>query len=254
VARFSQDLAAWNVDVITDSRLRRLFEPYVAHPESTPFLAEVSTLCLYVAHIFVPVITWSYVKRINIPGGVLGNDFTQEGTVTREWNNATPLIQAGMLQFMLVQRQWAPALADLHPMLNAELRFDLRDRGIPYADKIEILAERMHMDVRVERPYVDLPFSEWISIYVRWCLKNDPECSRPIADWGCKFGRATQFLQHADGLRLRSELPSAAEGIGRHDLDQLSAPQPDRLDLPLARIDGSAIARGGWWRRLLQRH
>jgi hypothetical protein len=43
--------------VITDARLRRLFEPYVAHPESTPFLAEVSTLCLYVAHIFVPVIT-----------------------------------------------------------------------------------------------------------------------------------------------------------------------------------------------------
>ena len=157
-----------------------------------------------------------------------------------------------MLQLMLVQRQWAPALADLHPMLNAELRFDLRDRGIPYDDKIEILAEHMHMDVRVDRPYVDLPFSEWISMYVRWCLKNDPECrSRPIADWGCNFGRANQFFEHADGLRFRRELPSAAEGSGRHDIDQLSAPQPDRLDLPLARIDGSAKARGGWWRRLL---
>ena len=84
VARFAEDLAAWNVDVITDVQLRRLFAPYVAHPETAPFLAEVSTLCLYVAHIFVPVITWSYVKRINIPEGILGNDFTQEGTVTRE--------------------------------------------------------------------------------------------------------------------------------------------------------------------------
>ena len=174
VARFADDLAAWNVDVITDVRLRRLFAPHVANPETAPFLAEVSTVCLYCAHIFVPVITWSYVKRINIPGGILGDDFTQEGTVTREWNNASPLIEAGMLQHMLVQRQWTMAIADLHPLLNAELRFDLRDRGMPYADKIEILAERMHMDVRVERPYVDMPFSEWISMYVRWCIESDP--------------------------------------------------------------------------------
>jgi hypothetical protein len=140
----------------------------------TPFLAEVSTLCLDVAHIFVPVITWSYVKRIEIVDDVLGKDFTQAGTVTREWSNASPLIQAGKLQLMLVQRQWAPALTDLHPLLNAELRFDFRDRGMSYNDKIELLAERMHMDVQVTRPYMDLLFSEWISMYVGWCSANDP--------------------------------------------------------------------------------
>jgi len=189
--------------------------------------------------------------ELNIPGGILGQDFTQEGTVTREWNNASALIEAGKLQLMLVERQWTMAFADLHPLLNAELRFDFRDQGIPYDDKIELLAERMHMDVRVVRPQVDLPFSEWISTYVRWCLENDPSGRGwPIADWKCDFGRASRFLAHIDGQHARGELPSAAEGSGRHDLDQLFTPSPDRLDLPLPRLDGMATTQGGWWRRL----
>jgi hypothetical protein len=218
----------------------------------TPFLAEVSTLCLYVAHIFMPVITWSYVKRIEIIEDVLGKDFTQEGTVTREWGNASPLIHAGKLQLMLAQRQWTPALADLHPLLNAELRFDFRDRGTSYDDKTELLAERMHMDVQVTRPNMDLPFSEWISMYVGWCSENDPTSrDLPIADWSCDFGRARRFVEQADGLRLRRALPSAAEGTGRHDLDQLFAPLPDQLDLPLSTADDVVLGRVGWWRRLL---
>ena len=253
VAKFSDDLAAWNVDVITDVRLRQLFAPLVDRPALAPFLAEVSTLCLFVAHIFVPIITWSYVKRINVVGDVLGEDFAQEGTVTREWNNASHLIEAGNLQLMLVQRQWAPALADLHPLLNAELRFDLRDRGIPYDEKIEILAEHMHMDARVVRPHVDLPFSEWISMYVRWCSEHDTDCrDRPIAEWHCDFDRAHRFLAHTDDMRIRGELPSAAEGTGRHDLDQLFAPPADRLDLQFPTVDNAATARGGWWRRLFR--
>lgn len=254
VARFADDLAAWNVEVLSDLRLRRLFAPYMPQPDSAPFLAEVSTLCLYVAHIFVPVITWSYVKRINVLDDLLGQDFTHEGTVTREWNNASSLIEARKLQLMLVQRQWAPGLADLHPLLNAELRFDFRERGIPYGDKIELLAERMHMDLRVAKPYVDLPFCEWISMYVRWCLENDPVCrGQPIADWGCDFGRANRFFAHIDELRSRGRLPSAAEGSGRHDLDQFAAAPPDRLDLPMARLDGTSAAPGNWWQRLFGR-
>lgn len=255
VAKFASDLAAWNVDVITDIRLRELFAPFIATPEKAPFLAEVSTLCLYVAHIFVPVITWSYVKRIDVVDDVLGKDFTQEGTVTREWNNASALIRAGQLQLMLVQRQWAPALADLHPLLNAKLRYDFRDRGIPYEEKIEILTEHMHMDDQVARPYVDLPFAEWISMYVKWCLDNDPSCrDLPLAQWRCDYGRAAQFFRHVEGLRARRELPSAAEGSGRHDLDRYtSPPPPDRLDVPFPRRDNTAPARGGWWRRLLGR-
>ena len=252
VARFARDLAAWNVDVITDVRMQSLLSPYVAQPERTPFLAETSTICLYCAHIFVPVITWSYVKRIHITEGILGQDFTNEGTVTREWSNAASLIQAGRLQLMLVQRQWTMAIADLHPLLNAELRYDFRDRGMPYDEKIELLAEHMHMDQRVERPYFDLPFTEWISLYVRWCLDNDPSCrGRPLADWHCDFGRAGRFLAHMEGRRLRGEMPSAAEGSGRHDMDHFLKPRPDLLDLPLPRLDGSGATRKNWWKRLL---
>ncbi len=251
VARFADDLAAWNVDVITDVRLRRLFAPYVEQPESAPFLAEASTLCLYTAHIFVPVITWSYVKRITLVSDILGLDFTQEGTVTREWNNASPLVQAGLLQLMLVQRQWTMGLADLHPLLNAELRFDFRERGIAYSDKIELLAQRMHMDERTARPYVDLPFSEWLSMYVRWCLETDPSCrDRPMADWSCDFGRAGRFFEYAQGLRLRGELPSASEGSGRHDLDQLFAPRSDHLDIPISGRDRVTKGKDNWWQRL----
>lgn len=252
VAKFAEDLRAWNVDVITDVRLRQLFAPYIAHPETAPFLAEASTICLYVAHIFTPIITWSYIKRISVIGDVLGKEFTQEGTVTREWNNATALIEAGILQLMLVQRQWAPGIADLHPLLNAKLRFDFRDRDIPYDEKMEILAEHMHMDVQVSRPHVDLPFAEWISMYVRWCFENDPSCrDMPLSDWTCDFERANRFLQYVGSLSAHSELPSAKQGSGRHDLDHLFSPQPDQLDLPLPRIGFSAPAQRGWWRRLL---
>lgn len=237
VASFASDLASQNVDVIYDVRLRRLFEPYVADPRNAPFLGEVSILCLFAAHIFTPIITWGYVKRLRLEGAgtFLGDDFTEAGTVTEEWENACPLIDAGKLQLMLVQRQWAPGIEEFHPHLNAKLRFDFRERGIPYRDKIEILATYMHLEVEVGRPFVDLPFSEWISLYVNWCAKHDPACvGQRMDDWGCDFARSRRFLAYVEELRTKGALPSAEEGSGRHDKDHLlETPPPDRLVLDI---------------------
>lgn len=233
VRRFARDLAAWNVDVLYDVRLRDLFRPYVAtDPAFVSYLAEVSLLCAGVAHVFMPIITEGYLKRLCLPGAPEG--WSEAGTVTQEWRLGEASVDAGLMELVLVLREYRiEGLQNLHPLLTSDRAWDFRDRvAAHYVDLVELLGERLHLGWNVERPTVDLPFAEWISMYVNWCRDNESGCqSAAIESWDCDFERLGRFLAEVSTLQQNGEMPDAHQGTGRHDLDHVFSAAPDALHL-----------------------
>ncbi|MCC7422394.1 MAG: hypothetical protein IT428_19110 [Planctomycetaceae bacterium] len=257
VRRFARDLAAWNVDVLYDVRLRDLFRPWVAtDPAMVSYLAEVSLLCASVAHAFMPIITEGYLRRLCLPGAPEG--WSEPGTVTQEWRLGEASVEAGLMELVLILREFRiEGLQNLHPLLTPDRAWDFRDRvAANHADLVELLGERLHLGWNVERPTVDLPFAEWISMYVNWCRAEEPGCqSAEIESWGCDFGRLSRFLAQVETLQQEGQMPAADQGTGRHDLDHVFGAAPDALQLVgvSRRNSGRQSRLAQWFGRLIGR-
>jgi len=253
VRRFAGDLARWNIDVIFDGRLQNLFQPHVkADPEVVPFLAEVSVLCIHVAHVFITITTPAYLESICVLPDEKGIK-KGRGTAFREWQIGIEHIQNGQCELLSIVRGGLPRGSEfVHFLFDRRIAWDFGQR-VSYDDQVELLCDRLHLGWQVERPIIDLPFVEWISAYVTWCQDDDPHRSTiEIDTWESDFQRPNRFLEHIEALRARGAMPSSVEGTGRHDLDRWRQPDVDVLDLRHA----SPLARGlsdGLMARLLKR-
>ena len=243
VDKFVQALASWNVDVIYDSRLRAMFRQLTAvDPNNVPYLAEVSLLCAHVSQAFLPIITRGYLERVS---GVGTADERKQGTVTEEWDLASKCFAAKQIEWIPVIREWPIESISRPPEpISEENSWDFRFVA-PERDEVELLADQLHSAYNVERPTIDLPFDEWVPLYVKWCmlmqsitreeglalgvhvLKTliESQTSPPewpnVDRWTCEFDRPRRFLRHCFQLIKEGVFPDASEGSGRHDIDFL---------------------------------
>lgn len=199
---FARALAAWNVDVIWDDRLRDFFRPHTSlDPGRLPFLAEASALCFQVAQIFMPIVTRGYLERIASETGDAGY-----GTVTEEWSRGTAECAAGRAELVAIVREWPiQGYACVPAPIESNNAWDFRFVS-PERDEVEFLCDSLHGVWRVERPNFDMPFDDWISQYVRFCVEA---CQLPwpgIEAWGCDFSRLDLFMDFMTELAaIRSQ-------------------------------------------------
>ena len=207
VHKFAQSLASWNVDVIWDERLRVLFKPYSsASSNALPFLAEVSTLCLQVAQIFMPVVTRGYMERVGV-----GENQAVHGTVTEEWQRALSERTAGHAEIVAIVREWPiPGLKSPPESIGPENAWDFRFVA-PIRDEVELLCDALHGLWAVERPHFDEPFADWISEYLKFCIDAFNLPWPGIERWGCDFNRPAIYLNYRTQLAAFNPVDSEAK-------------------------------------------
>jgi hypothetical protein len=198
---FAHALAAWNVDVIWDDRLREFFRPHTrVDPEKLEFLAEVSTLCLQSAQAFLPVLTAGYAERI--AGGA-------KGIVTEEWERALAEQAAGRVEITPIVREWpipglkAPS-AEMRPDRSWDFRF-----VAPEKDEVELLADSFHLAWDVERPSIDMSFKDLISNYLKFCVSEYQLPWPGIETWGCNLDRPRIWIDFMHNMQKIGALKSS---------------------------------------------
>lgn len=223
VLRFADALASWNVDVIHDGRLQQIFRPLTARdPNEVAFVGEVSTLCMQVSQAFLPIVTRGYLERIcELEAG----SGPVHGTVTEEWERAVALHSERKIEIVPIIREWPIGqLIAPPPPIGEQSSWDFRFTD-PERDEVELLGDRLHIGYEVERPPVDLMFSDWIKLYVKWAMllrevrpnehallephllkailqgPADPPRWPQVDDWTCDLSRPKRFLSHCSKLR-----------------------------------------------------
>ncbi|HEV7691371.1 MAG TPA: toll/interleukin-1 receptor domain-containing protein, partial [Hyphomonadaceae bacterium] len=216
IDRFAHALAAWNVDVIWDDRLRSLFRPHTSvDPEKLEFLAEASTLCLQSAQAFLPVLTAGYAERV--AGGA-----KSKGIVTEEWQRALAEQAAGRVEITPIVREWPiPGLktppAAMHPDRSWDFRFVEPDK-----DEVELLADSFHLAWDIERPSIDMSFKDLISTYLKFCVTEYRLPWPGVETWGCNLDRPRIWIDLMHNMQKAGALKSAGAdrdsmeaGLGR---------------------------------------
>ncbi len=273
VLRFAEALASWNVDVIHDGRLRKIFRPLTGgDPSEVPFVGEVSILCMQVSQAFLPIITRGYLERIC---GLETGSQRAHGTVTEEWDMAVALHAEHRIELAPIIREWPVSELTTPPSpIRGENSWDFRFVEAEH-DEVELLGDRLQLGYDVERPPVDLLFVDWIKLYVKWvmllrqvdpkeqaffephllkAILQGPEVPPQwphVDDWGCDFSRPKRFLAHCVQLR---DLGVLAETGPQRDLDeemrnlaalgvrqvQVSGPRPPVDQVKEARLQAEA--------------
>ncbi len=191
VNRFAESLASWDIDVVWDDRLRKMFKSASdTDPNELPFLAEISTLCLQVTQTFMPVLTRGYVERINGAGGASGY-----GTVTEEWLNGVGACAAQQAEIVTIVREWPiPGIQQQPPPIANTNAWDYRFVDAT-PDETELLADILNGVWQVERPAIDMPFGDLIRRYTKYCVEALGLPWPGIENWGCDFERPRLFLR-----------------------------------------------------------
>jgi hypothetical protein len=214
VSDFAHALASWNVDVIWDERLQQLFKPHSkSDPAMLPFLAEVTTLCLQVTQTFMPFVTSGYLERVCASPKGAGY-----GTVTEEWQHGVAECLSGGAQIVSIVREWPiPGHAQVPAPIANENAWDFRFVAAT-RDEAELLSDSLHGVWEVERPRFDMPFSDWISKYLAFCVEAFGLPWPGIEQWDCNFGRPRIFLDHQAALAAAT--PAAPNAGSQRDLKE----------------------------------
>src|SRR5207253_4032329 len=77
-------------------------------------------------------------------------------------------------------------------------------------DEAELLGDRLHGLWDVERPQADVPFVDWISRYLKFCVSAFGLPWPGIERWGCNFDRPRIFAEYSTEL-------SGINNSGRRD-------------------------------------
>lgn len=217
---FAHALAAWNVDVIWDDRLRDLFRPHTTtDPATLPFLAEVSTLCLQSAQAFMPIVTRGYLERIADDSG--------HGTVTEEWKHGVAECAAGRAELVTIVREWPIEGVDAPSApIASHNSWDFRFVA-PNKDEVELLGDALHGVWHVERPAFDQSFAALISAYLKFCVSAFKLPWPGVERWGCVFERPRIFLEHQ--ARIAALNPPAPAAGSQRDMDEFLRAFGDRI-------------------------
>ncbi|MGA7326232.1 MAG: hypothetical protein WBX25_17545 [Rhodomicrobium sp.] len=213
---FARALASWNVDVVWDERLQGLFKPHCSDPAMLPFLAEVTTLCLQVTQTFMPIVTRGYVERAIAEPRSAGY-----GTVTEEWRHGVSECTMGRAGLIAIIREWPmPDYSEVPEPISQENAWDFRFVAATRSE-VEFLCDSLHGLWEVERPLFDLPFSDWISKYLQFCVDAFGLAWPGIERWGCNFERPRIFLEHQASLKAAN--PVLADAGRQRDLREDAA-------------------------------
>jgi hypothetical protein len=214
VQHFAHALGEWGVDVVWDERLRELFRPLLkSDPARLSFLAEVSTLCLQVAQVFMPVVTCGYLERIA----------AHDGTVSEEWRNGMEACGERRAELVAIVREWPiPGVAVPPALIASDNGWDFRFVA-PTGDEVELLGDALQGVWSVDRPAFDQSFSTLIRSYVDFCVSACALSTTPIERWGCDFERPRAFV------RFMNARPEALDPGRQRDIDEFLAAFGDRI-------------------------
>lgn len=221
VGAFVEALGSWNVDVVWDERLRKMFASHTrSDPSLIPFMAELSTLCLQVTQTFMPILTRGYIERIEGASGGAGY-----GTVSEEWRNGIEAHAAGRAEVIAIVREWPiPGCTRPPAPIVPDKAWDYRFVE-PTGNEAELLGDVLQGLWSVERPQFDMAFGDWIRLYTEHCVKELRLPWPDLEHWGCDFDRPRRFIQRMEEQAAdRAADPEAgshrdmAEAFPRHGI------------------------------------
>jgi hypothetical protein len=195
VETFVADLRRWSVDVIFDSDIRMLFQPYTAKdPHLVPALAEFSAISSYICHAFIPILTPAYIDRIGY-ADYEPQRGTKQSFVLEEWHFAMHLANARVIQYIPVIRAGEPErMATLPIGVGPENAFDMRDPA-HYEHQVRFIAERVYEGWDGGKPLLNFNLGEWLGYYIQWCREHYPGCSeKRVDEWQVDFVRTRLFI------------------------------------------------------------
>ena len=196
VEQFVRDLGDCGVEAVYDGQMRELFRPYTTKdPFHVPFLAELSTIGCMICHVFIPVLTPSYIGRLGYADYQPQQGATQS-FVFEEWQLGCYYCNHGVMQYIPVIRAGEPERMAMLPLgVSPDNTFDMRNPA-DYQPQVRFIAERIYQSFEGEPPLVTVSLAEWMAIYIDWCRRNDPRCSDARVDtWGVDLVRPRLFLE-----------------------------------------------------------
>ena len=184
VLQFAVDLRANGVDVIVDQDLRDLFaQRTTKDPWRIAFLGEMSSICPFICHTFIPILTPSYIERLGY-GGYQQQPSTDWSFVLEEWQYAMRLVNGGAMNYVPVIRAGdRDRFVDLPLGVGPETAFDMIDPE-HYAEQVRIIAQMMLHVWDGDDPLIRTDLREFVDLYVGWCRdKGRGRDGAPVEDW-----------------------------------------------------------------------
>ena len=184
VAKFAADLRANGVDVFIDQDLRDIFAARTAKdPWLIAFLGEMASICPFICHTFIPILTPSYIERLGY-GGYERRDTTDWSFVLEEWHYGMQLVNLGAMNYCPVIRAGdREKFVQLPLGVTPESAFDMTEPAL-YAEQVRIIAQMMLQAWDGDDPLIKCDLPEFVDLYTGWCReKGGSRAATPVEEW-----------------------------------------------------------------------
>lgn len=182
VAQFAADLRSHGVDVFLDQDLRDIFAARTAKdPWRIEFLGEMASICPFICHTFIPILTPSYIERLGY-GGYERQDSTAWSFVLEEWHYAMQLVNGGVLQYIPVIRAGdRDRFAALPIGVGPDNTFEMIQPDW-YAEQVRIIAQLILNSWDGDDPLIRSDLPRFVDLYIGWCREKG-RGNGPVEDW-----------------------------------------------------------------------
>lgn len=184
VAQFAADLRAHGVDVFIDQDLRDIFAARTSKdPWLIAFLGEMASICPFICHTFIPILTPSYIERLGY-GGYANQGATDWSFVLEEWSYAMQLVNGGAMNYIPVIRAGdRDKFAALPLGVGPDTAFDMIE-PTHYADQVRIIAQLMLQAWDGDDPLIRASLPDFVDLYTGWCReKGRGRGGEPVEAW-----------------------------------------------------------------------
>lgn len=205
VAQFALDLRANGVDVFIDQDLRDLFaQRTTKNPWQIGFLGEMASICPFICHTFIPILTPSYIERLGY-GGYQRQDTTDWSFVLEEWHYAMQLVNGGAMNYVPVIRAGdRDRFADLPLGVGPDTAFDMIAPD-HYDFQVGAIAQMMLHVWDGDDPLICADLPEFVELYIGWCReRGGKRAIEPVEEWTPDALYTRQFF---DAVLNRSAKP-----------------------------------------------
>jgi len=184
VAQFAADLRANGVDVFIDQDLRDIFAVRSAKdPWLIAFLGEMASICPFICHTFIPILTPSYIERLGY-GGYERQSETAWSFVMEEWHYGMQLVNGGAMNYIPVIRAGdREKFAQLPLGVGPDTAFDMTEPAW-YAEQVRTISLLIRGRWDGDDPLIRASLPEFVDLYIGWCReKGRGKGGEPVEDW-----------------------------------------------------------------------
>lgn len=184
VAKFAADLRSNGVDVFFDQDLRDIFAARTTKdPWLIAFLGEMASICPFICHTFIPILTPSYIERLGY-GGYENKGATDWSFVLEEWHYGMQLVNGGAMNYVPVIRAGEFERYEALPLgVGPDTAFDMMD-PTHYDWQVGIIARMMLHVWDGDDPLIRCDLPEFVDLYIGWCReKGGPRATLPVEEW-----------------------------------------------------------------------